>query len=155
MTVVRRFRVRNRLRAAMFDGGGKLVVEALASADAALCSLAEVCNASIRTKLAQIDADYGPAAAGRGVNGPHGLYKLVMQIIDASVCDPRQGFPEACASFCDLLDHCAEKGAWDWPAVDVHVAALHCLHVDQTMSNADRMRVVDGLVRLRGHREHP
>ena len=155
MSEVKRFRVRNRLRAAMFDGGGKRVSEALAAAETALCGLAAVCEASIREKLAKIDRLYGPSAIGRDREKPRALYDLVLQIIDGSVCDTRSGFPEACSSLCDLLDLCADTGAWDWPAVDVHVAALNCLHTDKTMTNADRLRIVSGLVRLREHREHP
>lgn len=154
MTEVRRFRVRNRLRAAMFDGGGKLVAEALASADKALCALSDACNATIRNKLTQIDAVYGSSVEGRAAESPRALYELILPIIDASVCDTRTGLPEACSSLCDLLDHCAEKGVWDWPCVDVHVAALHCLYVDQSMSSADRMKIVMGLSHLRQHREH-
>lgn len=125
MSEAKRFGVRNRLRAAMFDGGGKRVVEALAAADAALCSLAAVCEASVRENLVQIDQTYGPSATGRDQEAPRKLYDLVLQIIDASACDTRSGIPEACSNLRDLLDTCS-----------------------------DRLKIVSGLILLREHRVH-
>ena len=37
------------------------------------------------------------------------------------------GLDDAARAFCDLADICSEVGRWDWPAVDVHIAALHML----------------------------
>jgi hypothetical protein len=152
VTAARKFKVRNRLRAAMFDGGGKLVVDAISDAQIELGALAEACEATIRDAIAKINDTWGRAAPDRDATEPMDMYACVLRIIDATACTTIRGLPEACNSLCDLLDHCTEVGAWDWPAVDVHVAALQCLSVDTTLSEADRLKLVSGLARLRSHR---
>lgn len=127
MTAARKFKVRNRLRAAMFDGGGKLVVDAISDAQIELGALAEACEATIQEVIANITATWGRGASNRDATEPMDLYACVLKIIDASACSTIRGLPEACNSFCDLLDHCTEAGAWDWPAVDVHIATLQIL----------------------------
>lgn len=152
MTAARKFKVRNRLQAALFDGGGKLVGHAIADAQAELSALAPACGATIRETVATISKTWGPGAADRDATAPMDLYALVLKIIDVSDSSALRGLPEACSSFCDLLDYCTDTGAWDWPAVDVHIAALQCLSVDTTLSEADRLKLVSGLARLRNHR---
>lgn len=152
MTEARKFRVRNRLRAAMFDGGGKLVGQALKDSEALLCSLAPACEQSMRDTIALIDQTYGPRAVDRNALRPASLYSEVIKIIDSSACSSRRGLVEACSSLCDLLDACEEAKVWDWPAVDVHIAALQCLIADTTLGDADRLKIVGGLAALRRHR---
>ncbi|MFZ4607021.1 MAG: chemotaxis protein CheE [Caulobacter sp.] len=152
MTAARKFKVRNRLSAAMFDGGGKLVGQAIADAQAELSVLSPAREATICETVAAISKTWGPGAANRDATGPMDLYVLVLTIIDVSDSSALRGLPEACNSFCDLLDHCTEVGAWDWPAVDVHIATIQCLSIDTTLSEADRMKLVSGLARLMNHR---
>ena len=145
-------RVRSRLRAAVLDGGGMLVGQALAGAAANLEDLAEACDATLRDLLDRIEQDYG-RGADRSSADPMVLYGLVLQMVDASSCSTMRGMPEACSSFCDLLDHCAATGRWDWPAVDVHIAALQCMGPGATLPEADRLKIVSGLVKLLKHRK--
>lgn len=146
------FRVRNRLRATVFDGGGKYVSAALADSEANLVGITEVCAAAVWDLLGQIDRNYGRGAA-REEADPRALYRLVMDLIDVSGHSGVRGMPEACCSFCDLLEMCVEAGTWDWPAVDVHIAALQCMTPEATMPETDRLRIVSGLASLSRRRK--
>lgn len=152
MSPARRYRVPNRLRAMLFDGGGKQVNEALADAEARLSTLAEACDTTVRNLIVEIESAFGPASRGRERSCPRNLYNLVARIIDSSISQASPGLAEICVSFCDLLDRCEEQNHWDWPAVDVHIAALHLLSADASLPAAARLRIVSGLAQLRQRR---
>lgn len=152
MSQARRYRVPNRLRAMLFDGGGKQVNEALADAEARLSSLVAACDTTVRNLIVEIEAAFGPASPGRENSSPRDLYDLVARIIDSSISQASPGLLEICTAFCDLLDSCQEQHRWDWPAVDVHIAALHLLSVDASLPAAARLRIVSGLAKLRQRR---
>jgi len=152
MSLARRYRVPNRLRAMLFDGGGKRVGEALADAEAGLSTLAEACETTVRSLIVEIEAAFGPASRGRERSNPRDLYDLVARIIDSSISQASPGLIEICTNFCDLLDGCQEQNRWDWPAVDVHIAALHLLSVDASLPADARLRIISGLAQLRQRR---
>lgn len=145
------FKVRNRLRAAVFDGGGKCIGAALADSESNLAGLAEACDAQAHELLRQIEREFGPNAR-RDEADPAALYRLIMDLIDVSGHSGVRGVPETCSSFCDLLELSSASGVWDWPAVDVHIAALQCMAPGTSLPEADRLKIASGLLRLLRHR---
>lgn len=91
MSQARRYRVPNRLRAMLLDGGGKRVSEALADAEARLSTLADACEATIRTLVVEIDSTFGPGSGGRERSNPRDIYDLVARIIDSSISQASPG----------------------------------------------------------------
>jgi hypothetical protein len=153
MTVMRRFKVHSRLRAALMDGKGLRASEALARAEAGMQGLAEACAETIRGLIAGIDSDFGPGAGGREAREPLTLYRDVARIIESAVGEADGPLVEAAVSFCDLLDGCAEDNRWDWPAVDVHIQTLKLLAGGSALPDGASRQLLDQLAALRQHRE--
>lgn len=153
MTVMRRFKVHSRLKAALMDGKGLRASEALARAEAGVQDLAEACAETVRGLVAEIDAEFGPGAAGRTAREPMELYRRVARIIESAIGETDGPLIEAAVSFCDLLDNAAETGAWDWPAVDVHINALKLLGGSVTLPQEATATLIEQLRVLRQHRE--
>jgi hypothetical protein len=153
MTVVKKFKIRNRLRAALFDGGGKRIDDAVIDAEAGLETLAEACAGSIRDCIARIEADFGAGAAGREARSRDDLYRQSVLIIEACAPSAAASLAEAARNLCDLLDHCGETGRWDWPAVDIHINALKLLTAGIDLGEAGEQQLIQSLVKLRQHRE--
>lgn len=154
MTVIRRFKVHSRLRAALLDGKGLRVSEAIARADEGVQALAGDCAATVRALVEEIDATFGPAAAGRSEREPIDFYRLVTRIIESAIGEHDGPLIEAAGSCCDLLDSCAEAGIWDWPAIDVHINALRLLGGGLKLPPEAATTLIAQLHVLRQHREH-
>lgn len=153
MTVVRKFKIPNRLRAALFTGGGKRIDEAVADADAGLATLVEACLAAVADCIARIDSGYGSQVAGRETHDMGDLYRLSAAIIDACAPIEPKALADAARSLCDVLDYAMEANRWDWPAVDIHIDALRLLASGVDLGEGGEQRLIQSLDRLRQHRE--
>lgn len=142
---VRKFRPQNKIRALAFSGKGLLAKDAIANAQAGMESLREMATESIREIIAEIERLFGPSAADRANTDPMDLYELTARIIDVSSCLPEACLDQAAKSLCDLVDQCAEADAWNWPAVDVHVATLQLLSSQQALTHPERQKILSGL----------
>lgn len=153
MTVVRKFKLKNHLKAALFDGGGKRMDEAVADAESALDDLAESCWEATRGYMREIEAGFGPAVANRDARSFNSLYMLANRIIDASAPLKPRVIADAARCLCDLLDPTGETQRWDWPAVDIHLDALRLLTSGIELGEAAERQLIDNLIKLRQHRE--
>jgi hypothetical protein len=153
MTVVRKFKIPNRLRASLFKGGGKRIDEAVADADAGLETLVEACLAAVAGCIARIESDYGSKVEGRERNDMGDLYRLSAAIIDACAPIEPKALADAARSLCDVLDYAMEAGRWDWPAVDIHIDALRLLASGVDLGEGGEQRLIQSLDKLRQHRE--
>lgn len=153
MTVVRKFKIPNRLRAALFNGGGKRIDEAVADADAGLATLVEACLAAVADCIARIGGGYGSQVAGRETHDMGELYRLSAAIIDACAPIEPKALADAARSLCDVLDYAMEAGRWDWPAVDIHIDALRLLASGVDLGEGGELRLIQSLDKLRQHRE--
>ena len=153
MTVVRKFKIPNRLRAALFTGDGKRIDEAVADAEIGLASLAEACLAAVAESIARMDSEFGTQVAGRKTREMIDLYRLSTSIIDACAPIEPKALADAARSLCDLLDHGMEAGRWDWPAVDIHIDALKLLASGIDLGKGGEEQLILSLEKLRQHRE--
>lgn len=153
MTVVRKFKIPNRLRATLFSGGGKRIDEAVSDADAGLATLVEACLAAVADCIARIESGFGPRVADREANDMADLYRLSAAIIDACAPIEPKALADAARSLCDVLDHAMEGGRWDWPAVDIHIDALKLLASGMDLGEGGEQQLIQSLDKLRQHRE--
>jgi len=153
MTVVRKFKIPNRLRAALFSGGGKRIDEAVADADAGMATLVEACLAAVADCIARIESGFGSQVAGRETHDMGELYRLSAAIIDACAPIEPKALADAARSLCDILDYAMEAGRWDWPAVDIHIDALRLLASGVDLGEGGEQRLIQSLDKLRQHRE--
>jgi hypothetical protein len=146
---VKMVRPPNRLAALMAMSGGVSAREAIRRSEAAVETLREPGMAAIDGALAEIEARFGPAAAGREAESFEDLYGLCTKIIDSSIFVRGTGLDDGVRVFCDLIDLSSEIGRWDWPAVDVHIGALRMLRTAGAgMDKAQRDAVIGGLIRV-------
>ena len=153
MTVVRKFKIPNRLRATLFSGGGKRIDEAVADADVGLATLAEACLAAVNESIARIESGFGSQVAGREARDMVDLYRLSASIIDACAPIEPKALADAARSLCDLLDNAMDAGRWDWPAVDIHIDALKLLASGIDLGEVGEQQLIQSLEKLRQHRE--
>lgn len=153
MSVVRKFRIQNRLREALFDGTGPRIDEAVASADSALAELAEACMGAVRICLQEIEAGFASHVRGRETRDPKDLYEISLRIIDACAPLEPKALADAARCLCDLLDVAMETGAWRWPAVDVHIDALRLLSSGVELGDAGEAQLIRNLAKLIEHQE--
>jgi len=145
----RKFRVRSRLATLAFQPGGIMANQALKQAEAALEPLRGPGLAAIDAAIGEIDARYGPTAAGRANEPFEDLYRLCASIIDMGLFVPGSGLDDAARSFCGLVDLSHELDLWAWDAIDVHIEALRLLRtVGAAMSEAQRRSILDGLIQV-------
>lgn len=153
MSVVRKFKIRNRLREALFDGTGKRIDEAIVDGEVALAGLAEACMAEVRRCMAEIEAGYSSKVVDRASRDPRDLYDIAVRIIDACAPLEPRALAEAARCLCDLLDFAIEAAAWPWPAVDVHIDALRLLSSGLEMGEAEEAQLIRNLAKLIQHQE--
>ncbi|HRD45091.1 MAG TPA: chemotaxis protein CheE [Caulobacter sp.] len=153
MSVVRKFKIRNRLREALFDGTGKRIDEAVADADIALAGLAEACMATVRACIAEMTAGFSAQAADRDTRSPVELYEISLRIIDACAPVEPKALADAARCLCDLLESSMETGVWRWPAVDVHIDALNLLSSNVRLGEAGEAQLIRNLAKLIQHQE--
>lgn len=153
MTVVRKFKLQNRLKATIFDGGGKRMDDAVADAEGALDDLAESCWDATRGYMREIEAGFAASVANRDARSFNSLYMLANRIIDASAPLRPRVIADAARCLCDLLDPSGETQRWDWQAVDIHLDALRLLTSGVELGEAAERQLIDNLVKLRQHRE--
>lgn len=153
MTVVRKFKIPNRLRAALFSGGGKRIDEAVADADAGLATLAEACLAAVADCIARIEGEFGAQVVDRESRDMAELYRLSGRIIDACAPIEPKALADAARSLCDVLDYAMEAGRWDTAAVDVHINALKLLASGVDLGDSGEQQLIQSLAMLRQHRE--
>jgi len=153
MTVVRKFKIPNRLRAALFNGGGKRIDEAVADADAGLATLVEACLAAVAECIGRIEGEFGAQVVDRGSRDMAELYRLSGRIIDACAPIEPKALAEAARCLCDVLDYAMEAGHWDWAAVDIHIDALKLLASGIDLGENGEQQLIKSLVKLRQHRE--
>lgn len=153
MTVVRKFKIPNRLRAALFNGGGKRIDEAVTDADAGLATLVEACLAAVADCIARIESGFGSQVPDRETHDKGEFYRLSAAIIDACAPIEPKALADAARSLCDVLDYAMEAGRWDWPAVDIHIDALRLLASGVDLGEGGEQRLIQSLHKLRQHRE--
>lgn len=153
MTVVRKFKIPNRLRAALFNGEGIRIDEAVAAAEVGVATLAEACMAAVADCIARIEREFGSQVADRESRAMVDLYRLSAAIIDACAPIEPKALADAARSLCDVLDYAMEAGRWDWPAVDIHIDALRLLGSGVNLGEAGEQQLIQSLDRLRQHRE--
>ncbi len=153
MSVVRKFKIPNRLRAALFTGEGKRIDEAVADAEIGLASLAEACLAAVAESISRIEGEFGAQVAGREKREMMDLYRLSTSIIDACAPIEPKALADAARSLCDVLDYAMDAGRWDWPAVDVHIDALKLLGSGIALGEEGERQLIRSLEKLRQHRE--
>jgi hypothetical protein len=143
---VKKFKVETRLSTHAFRPGGITVGDALKRADTALEAMRGPCLDSIDAALAEIDARFGPTAAGRADEPYWDLYRLASNIVDASIFFKDADLDKAGRAMCQLVRLCKALDAWDWVAVDLHIDALRMLRtVGPSLSAKERMAVIKGL----------
>lgn len=153
MSVVRKFRIHNRLRESLFDGTGKRIDEAVADADVALAALAESCMDAVRVCIEEIEAGFSARVDDRHARSPQALYDISLRIIDACAPLEPKALAAAARCLCDLLETPIETGVWNWPPVDVHIDALKLLSSGVTIGDAGEQQLIRNLVRLVEHQE--
>jgi len=145
MSVVRKFKVPNKLAQQMFGRGGKMVKDAIADADAQVAELNEQGLEVLDALLTGMMAAYGPDVAHPDPD-LEALYIKATAIIDVAGFLPDSGLAEASISLCDLIDACQEADAIDWPSVRVHLDALMLLRRQgQNLGPTGREMVLEGL----------
>lgn len=155
MSVVRKFKVPNRLAQQMFGRGGKMVKDAIADAESAVADLAGEGLEVLDALLASMLAAYGPEVAQPDPD-LEALYIKSSAIIDVAGFLPDSGLAEASVSLCDLIDACQEAGVADWPSVRVHLDALVLLRRQgQTLGPTGREMVLEGLRKVSRRRTAP
>jgi hypothetical protein len=143
---VRKFRIKSRLATLAFQPGGISANQALKQADSALDSLREPALAALDASIAEIEARYGPHAAGRADEPFEDLYRLSASIIDMSLFVPGSSLDDAARCFCGLADLSNELDIRAWDAIDVHIEALKLLRMaGAAMTGAQRQSILDGL----------
>lgn len=153
MSVVRKFKIPNRLRATLFNGGGKRIDEAVADAETGLATLAEACLAAVADCIVKIESGFGAKVADREAREMVDLYRLSAAIIDACAPIEPKALADAARCLCDVLDYAMEAGRWDWPAVDVHIDALKLLASGVALGDEGERQLIQSLEKLRQHRE--
>ncbi len=155
MSVVRKFKVPNRLAQQMFGRGGKMVKDAILASEASVAELREQGLVVLDELLAGIMAAYGPEVAQPDAD-LEALYIKSSAIIDLAGFMPDSGLAEASVSLCDLVDRCQEAGAADWPSVRVHLDALTLLRRQgEKLGPTGREMVLDGLRKVSRRRANP
>jgi hypothetical protein len=148
VSVVRKFKVPNKLAQQMFGRGGKMVKDAIADSEAAVAELREEGLVVLDALLAGIMAAYGPDVAEPEPD-LEALYIKASAVIDVAGFLPDSGLAEACVSLCDLVDACQEAGVTDWPSVRVHLDALNLLRKQgEKLGPTGRETVLEGLRKL-------
>jgi len=146
MSATRKYRVKNRLAAFAFDGGGVTVRTALINADKVMESMKESSLADLDRILAEIQNRFGCRVPSRDDDDLEALYRHSSQIIEASFALPSSGVEQAARSLCDIVDACTVSGVKDWAAIDVHIDGLVLLRANgQVLPAAGRAIVLDGL----------
>jgi hypothetical protein len=143
---VRKFKIKSRLASLAFQPGGVSANQALKQADSALDSLRGPALAALDASIAEIDARYGPHAAGRADEPFEDLYRLSSSIIDMALFLPGSSLDNAARCFCGLVDLSHELDIRAWDAIDVHIEALKLLRIaGASMSGPQRQSILDGL----------
>lgn len=149
MSQVRKFRVKSRLATLAFQSGGISANQALKQADAGLDTLRGEGLAALDAAIAEIDARYGPNAAGRTGEPLEDLYRLSCSVIDMALFVPGSGMDDCARSFCGLVDLSHELDIQAWDAIDVHIEALRLLRLaGAAMSGPQRQSILDGLIQV-------
>jgi hypothetical protein len=145
VSLVRKFRVPNKLAQQMLGRGGKMVKDAIKDSEASVAELRGEGLVALDELLAEIMAAYGPEVAAPDEN-LEALYIKASSIIDLAGFVPESGLTEASVSLCDLVDGCQEAGVIDWPSVRVHLDALALLRRrGEALGTTGREVVLDGL----------
>lgn len=134
----------------VLDGkGGVSIDEALRRADAGLEAHRKQANAMIRFKLRELNE----LAAARTPDSD-ALYERAAYILDIAGLF----LPPLCrASFslCDLITRMAASGRWDWPSVDVHLAAMRLLLAKSDDKDPSVQTMLSGLGAVVGRHPDP
>ncbi|MDB5454489.1 MAG: chemotaxis protein CheE [Caulobacter sp.] len=151
MSVVRKFRPPNRLKAMIKVRGGLLAKDAVAAAETGVETLRDPCLAALDEALVEIERRFLPEVAGREAETFEALYDLVSKILDVAGFAADASVDQAAISLCALVDNCAEAEAWRWEAVDVHINALRLLrNHGATLPEDHRQAMIDGLHTISG-----
>jgi hypothetical protein len=143
------FHVQTRLASLAFTAGGISIADALGRADKGLAGMGEASLLAMDAALLEMETRFGPAAAGRETAPTDDLYGIVCCVIDMSGALRHSGLDQAAKAFCDLIDLSAQHSVWDWPAVDLHMAALRMLRAGgEAMTPRQRAVLLDGLLQV-------
>lgn len=155
MSVVRKFKVPNKLAQQMFGRGGKMVKDAIVEAESSVAELRDAGLEVLDTLLAGMLAAYGPDVAEPDPD-LEALYIKSTAIIDVAGFLPDSGMAEASISLCDLIDACQEARVTDWASVRVHLDALMLLRRQgQNLGPTGREMVLEGLRKVSRRRAAP
>lgn len=148
MSVVRKFKVPNKLAQQMFGRGGKMVKDAIADAESGVAELRDDALDVLDALLAGMATAYGSEAPAPDADF-EALYIKATAIIDVAGFLPDSGLAEAAVSLCDLIDACQEADVADWPSVRVHLDALALLRKrGEALGPTGREAVLEGLRKL-------
>jgi hypothetical protein len=127
MTTVRFVFPKPRLAKLLRTPGGVPVAEALERAQQNLEELKPTCIAELQALLELAQARLDEMGEALDDAGMADLYAIAVRGIGGGeVCD-RPGVDMALTSLCDLLDRLRTKGAYDRPAISVHVQSWRLL----------------------------
>lgn len=133
----------NRLAAVVQTPGGMKVEAALRQADDSIAAMRDEGLVELDRLLAEIERLSAEAAAAPEPANMTGLYQTSNEALAVAGIVGLSHLVEACRSLCELVDGLRARGAWNGPAVQVHLAALPLLRRDE--SGQDLAAVVDGL----------
>jgi hypothetical protein len=149
-------RIPNRLAARTLARGGQAAGDSVNRAEQAIKALSEVSLKLIDDHLAEIARLYGDVALRPETGDLQGLYDRALDIIDVSSGLPDSGLEDAARAVCDLVSRSQLANAFDWEAVDVHLAALKVLRANgQTLTLAQRQVILQGLAEVTKVRAGP
>jgi hypothetical protein len=146
MSAVKRIRVPNRLAAVVRKPGGKTIAEAVAAAEANLETIRDDCVAAVDAILAAMTELSAVLKAVPTPENQSKLYDLADEMIGVAAIANLPAVGTAAFSVCELVDAFAERQAWNWDAVAVHLNGLKLLRaMGDQIDEAAREQVLDGL----------
>lgn len=155
MTVVRKFKVPNRLAQQMLGRGGVMVKDAIKASEDSLAEIREQGLAALDELLESMMTACRPDSATPDED-LEALYIKASSVIDVSGFLPDSGLAEASVSLCDLVDACQESGVTDWRSVQVHLDALALLRRQgESLGPTGREMVLEGLRKVSRRRTPP
>jgi hypothetical protein len=143
-STARIFKVENRLAKTIQMPGGRTVVEALRAADKRVGRLKDQCLVALQSRLISLSRLSAEGRAGNGREALSAIYTLADEIIGLTGAADLKELGTAANSLCDLVDHFRTAGPANWPAIEVHIGALHLLS-SPGRDEDERQRILEGL----------
>lgn len=128
--------------------GGMSMEEAVRAADANLEAIRGRLLASVEAILERMQAlggAHGHGPDGRALND---LYALSNTAIGVAGAAGLHALAQVCLSLCELIDRLQAAGAWNGPALRVHLDSLRRLGPGASDSGAEQEAIVAALKRV-------